>query len=82
MAVAEGYLPTNVSAGLMLPKLANGATEKLVVSLADYAKGWQLLSERERLLCDLVMLAGMRPSEAFGLAARGKTQEHVTLGMF
>lgn len=79
MAVAEGYLSVNVSGGLTLPKLTNGVTEKLVVSLEEYAEGWQVLAERERLLCDLVMLAGMRPSEAFGLACRDVSADRINI---
>lgn len=78
MAAAEGYLSTNISEGLKLPKLKQetlkstpsgtpNRTDKLVVSLLGYVGAWRVFAERERLLCDLVLLAGMRPSEAFGL---------------
>jgi integrase len=67
-AVAEGYLATNVAEGLKAPvKLVKASRPKLRVTLEQYAAAWELLNERERLCFDLVMFAGMRESEAFGL---------------
>lgn len=67
-AVAEGYLGTNVAEGLKAPvKLLKSSRPKLTVTLEQYAAAWKLLGERERLCFDLVMFAGMRESEAFGL---------------
>ena len=67
-ATAEGYLETNVSEGLRAPfKLAKPADAKLTAGLEEYAEAWKLLGERERLCFDLVMFAGMRESEVFGL---------------
>ena len=67
-AVAEGYLPNNISEGLKAPvKLAKPADAKLFVCLEQYAEAWKLLTERERLCFDLVMFAGMRESEVFAL---------------
>ena len=67
-AVAEGYLQNNISEGLKAPvKLAKASDRKLTVGLDQYVEAWNLLSERERLCFDLVMFAGMRESEVFGL---------------
>ena len=45
----------------------NLADAKLTAGLEEYAEAWKLLGERERLCFDLVMFAGMRESEVFGL---------------
>ncbi|WP_321470131.1 tyrosine-type recombinase/integrase [uncultured Paludibaculum sp.] len=68
MAVAEGYLRGNVAEGLKVPKgLVQQAPPPAVISLEQYFQAWQLLTERERLPFDLVLFAGMRESEVFGL---------------
>jgi integrase len=77
-ALAESYLTTNIAEGLKAPvklvvKSSNGT--KLRASLEQYAEAWKLLGERERLCFDLVMFAGMRESEAFGLWC-GDVKEH------
>ena len=37
------------------------------MSIAEYAQAWILLSERERLACDLVMFCGLRACEEYAL---------------
>lgn len=68
MAVAEGYLRANVSEGLKVPMgLVQPSAPPSTIGLEEYLKAWQLLTERERLPLDLVLFAGMRESEVFGL---------------
>jgi integrase len=69
MAVAEGYLRTNISEGLNLPKnfVQRGIREQPTINLSDYHRAWLLLAERERLAFDLVLFAGLRESEVYGL---------------
>jgi integrase len=67
MARAEGYLQTDIAAGLKIPKIASRPIEKPIIGLDQYLVGWKALDERERLICDLVLFAGLRQSEALGL---------------
>jgi integrase len=69
MMVAEGYLSTNIAEGLKTPKTAKRTDRSRLehVTLADYARAWRVLDERERLACDLVTFCGLRESEAYGL---------------
>jgi site-specific recombinase XerC len=67
--VAEEYLPSNIAMGLKTPKTARRSDRSRLrrVTLADYARVWTVLDERERLACDLVTFCGLRESEAYGL---------------
>ena len=79
-AVAEGYLQTNISEGLKVPvKLLLKKTPKLFVTLGQYAQAWEILGERERLCFDLVMFAGMRESEGFGLWCSDVTTDGIRI---
>jgi integrase len=51
----------------------------LTVTLEDYCRAWNALDERERLCFDLVMFAGMRESEAFGLWCCDVTEEGIDI---
>lgn len=83
MAFAEGYLQTNIAEGLKVPKVKGGvapdARPASVVSLADYAKAWLLLEERERLAFDLVLFAGLRESEVYGLQCGDVTENGINV---
>lgn len=80
IAVAEGYLRTNVSEGLKVPvKLVASKKPKLFVTLDEYARAWRLLAERERLCFDLVMFAGMRESEAFAISCGDVTTDGIRI---
>jgi integrase len=67
--VAEEYLTCNIAAGLKTPKTARRSDRSRLrrVTLAEYLQAWTVLSERERLACDLVLFCGLRESEAYGL---------------
>ena len=69
MMVAEGYLATNIAAGLKTPKTARRTDRSRLrrVTLADYARAWNVLNERERLAFDLVTFCGLRESEVYAL---------------
>ncbi len=79
-ATAEGYLASNVSEGLKSPKkLLKSSEPKQVATLEEYAQGWSLLDERERLCFDLVMFAGMRESEAIALWCGDITDQGINI---
>lgn len=66
--VAEGYLMSNIAAGLKTPKAIRSDRSHLRrVTLAEYSRAWSILDERERLAFDLVTFCGLRESEAYGL---------------
>jgi integrase len=80
-SAVEGYLQTNVSEGLKAPvklvRSKNGS--KPIAVLHQYGSAWELLKERERLCFDLVMFAGMRESEVFGLWCGDITDDGVRI---
>lgn len=61
------YISRNITTGLPVIKPMAQAAEKRTLSLADYAAVWKALEERDRLAFDLVMIVGLRESEAYGL---------------
>ena len=67
--VAEGYLMSNIAAGLKTPKAAKRSDRSRLrrVTLAEYWRAWNVLEERERLAFDLVTFCGLRESEAYAL---------------
>ena len=67
--VAEGYLMSNIAAGLKTPKAAKRSNRSRLrrVTLIEYSRAWSVLDERERLAFDLVTFCGLRESEAYGL---------------
>ena len=69
MAVAEGYLRPNIPGGLKVQRAKGHMVRKqgAVISPDDYSRAWSLLEERERVAFDLVMFAGLRESEMYGL---------------
>jgi integrase len=69
MAVAEGYLTSNIAVGLKTPQTARRSDRSLLrrITLIEYLQAWSALDERERLAFDLVLFCGLRESEAYGL---------------
>jgi integrase len=68
MGVAEGFLSHNIAANLKVPKgLVAASKPPETISLPEYHRAWLMLTERERLPFDLVLFAGFRESEVFGL---------------
>jgi integrase len=67
--VAEGYLTSNIAAGLRTPKTARRSDRSRLrrVTLAEYLRAWTVLDERDRLAFDLVTFCGLRESEVYGL---------------
>ncbi len=69
VAVAEGYMMSNIAEGLKTPRTARRSDRSRLrrVSLAEYVRAWTALDERERLAFDLVTFCGFRVSEVYGL---------------
>jgi len=69
MAVAEGYITSNIAEALKTPRMAHPSDRSLLrrITLPDYLRAWNALEERERLAFDLVTFCGLRESEAYGL---------------
>jgi integrase len=69
MAVAEGYITTNIAEGLKTPRTARLSDRSLLrcITLPEYLQAWNALEERERLAFDLVTFCGLRESEAYVL---------------
>ncbi len=66
MAVAEGYLQKNPAALLFTPKEASLPARR-AMTREQVALLFSVLPPRELLVCMLATIAGMRPSEIFGL---------------
>jgi integrase len=79
MARAEGYLHSDIAEGLKIPKIASRPIEKPIIDLDQYLVGWKALDERERLLCDLVLFAGLRQSEVLGLCCGDVLEDRILI---
>jgi integrase len=66
MAVAEGHLGRNPAAMLFTPREAP-RPKKPTMTSGQVALLFSVLQPRELAICMLAMVAGMRPSEIFGL---------------
>ena len=66
MSVAEGYLRRNPAALLFTSRECKRSAKR-IMTLDEVRRLFSLLDIRERLIAKLVVLAGMRPGEIFGL---------------
>jgi integrase len=66
MAIAEGHIVRNPALLLFTPKEAKKPVRR-VMTLPDVQKHFSVLSQRERLIAKLAVIAGMRPGEIFAL---------------
>ena len=76
MAVAEGYLRRNPAELLFTPRLA-ARSEKRWMQWKEVSLCFSLPDLRERLICMLALLAGMRPGEIFALAWEHVKGDHL-----
>jgi integrase len=78
MAVAEDYLPKNPAKLLFTPSQAKrGVTRDM--AWQDVKLLFPVLEVRERLVCMLATIAGMRPGEIFGLQWRHVEHDHIEI---
>jgi integrase len=66
MSVAEGYLRRNPAALLFTSRECKRSAKR-IMTLDEVRRLFSVLDIRERLIAKLVVLAGMRPGEIFGL---------------
>jgi integrase len=66
MAVAEGKIERNPALLLFTPKEA-ARPERRAMTIKEVQICFSVLGQRERLIAQLAILAGMRPGEIFGL---------------
>lgn len=78
MAVAEDYLPKNPAKLLFTPSQAKrGVTP--VMAWQEVKLLFSVLEVRERLVCMLATIAGMRPGEIFALQWRHVERDHIEI---
>lgn len=76
MAVAEGYLTKNPASLLFTPRDAR-RTARRQMAWDDVRLLFSVLKLRERLICMLAVISGMRPGEIFGLQWGHVQSDHI-----
>jgi integrase len=78
MAVQEGYLLRNPAELLFVPRDAR-KPERPVMNREEVLRCFSVLELRERLVVKLVVLAGLRPGEIFGLRWEHLSETHADI---
>jgi len=78
MTVVEGYLRKNPAALLFTPNKTERPTQR-VMTWRDVRLLFSVLEARELAVCMLATVAGMRPSEIFGLKWRHVEADQITI---
>jgi integrase len=75
MAAVDGHLGKNPAALLFIPREAP-RPQKPTMTSGQVALLFSVLQPRELAICMLAMVAGMRPSEIFGLKWQHVKSDH------
>lgn len=78
-ALGEGILSRSIWVGLPRAESVKPPAEKLTIAAEQYSIALATLTERDRLVFDLIMFVGLRASEVFGLQIGNIGADHIRI---